>query len=187
MASTAPAVSKDWTYERYLALDDDRRYEILDGELIMTPAPSTLHQQMATELGYQLVGFVKEHNLGRVYYAPTDVVLAPKQVVQPDLLFVRADRVAEVVGERAIQGTPDLVVEIISPSSTHTDHFRKRVLYERFGVPEYWIVDPANRSIEVLTLREEGYELFSFAAESGSVSSHVLPGLSVTLEELLPR
>jgi Uma2 family endonuclease len=185
MASPAP-VSTGWTYQRYLELDDEQRYEILDGELLMTPAPGTRHQFIAGKLYRIVAQFAEDRKSGVVLPAPTDVVLDEDVVVQPDLLFVRGERVAEIVGEQAIQGAPDLVVEVLSPSSLDRDRHRKRDIYRRYGVREFWIVDPANRAIEVLVLEEGDYKLASFAAESGAVASTVLPGLAVAVAEVMP-
>ncbi len=185
MASTAPAPT-GWTYQQYLELDDEQRYEILDGELLVTPAPGTRHQDISRELGVRVAQFVSQRGLGKVYFAPTDVVLSEKQVVQPDILFIRAERVPEIVGERAVHGAPDLVVEILFPTSLHRDRHRKHALYERFGILEFWIVDPANRAVEVFVLAEKGYELASFAAEKGEATSRVLEGFAVEVSEIMP-
>ncbi|CAN5688152.1 Uma2 family endonuclease [soil metagenome] len=184
MASPAPT-ARGWTYHRYLELDDEHRYEILDGELLMTPAPGTRHQRIVEELQYRFARWVRQYNTGLLLPAPTDVVLAEDVVVQPDLLFIRAARVAEIVDERAVQGAPDLVVEILSPSSLERDRHRKREQYRRYGVPEFWIVDPANRAIEVLALQGEEYRLASFAANSGAVASRVLEGFAVSVAEVM--
>lgn len=183
-ASTAP-IAADWTYERYLELNDDQRYEIIDGELLLTPAPGTRHQRLVTKLGVRFEQFAAERGLGEVYFAPTDVVFAERQVVQPDILFIRAERIPDLVQELAVHGAPDLVVEILSPTSLHRDRHRKRALYERVGIPEYWIVDPANRAIEVFPLGEGGYELTSFAAEKGQVTSGVLEGFALEVAEIM--
>ena len=172
-----------WTYDRYLRLDDDERYEVINGELLVTPAPGTAHQRVIAELNFQIAGFVRSRELGEVFFAPTDVVLSESDVVQPDILFISGNR-ADIVKPRAIHGAPDLVVEIVSPSSVSRDRHSKLPLYERSGVREYWIVDPANRSIEVFILTENGYALHAFAATDGSVSSVVLDGFSVGAETL---
>lgn len=183
MASTAPT-STGWTYQRYLELNDDERYEILDGELLMTPAPGVHHQRIVEELQFRVAQWVRHYRTGLLLPAPTDVVLDDDVVVQPDLLFVRAERVAELVGERAVNGAPDLVVEVLSPSTLDRDRHRKRGIYRRYGVREYWIVDPANRAIEVLVLEEGDYRLASFAAENGAVASTVLPGFAAAVAEV---
>jgi Uma2 family endonuclease len=127
-----------------------------------------------------LQSFVSERNLGEVFYAPVDVVFGEHDIVQPDLLFVRREN-AGIVGQQAVEGTPDLIIEILSPGSLHLDRHRKRALYERVGVPEFWLVDPANRAIEVFRLGERGYELAWLAAETGLVRSVVLDGFEVDL------
>lgn len=187
MASPAPAIpsTHGWTYQQYLELDDEQRYEIIDGELILSPAPSTRHQAISLELVLRMNAWVGERNLGQVFYAPVDVVLNDDEVVQPDILFIRREN-AGIVGERAIHGAPDLAVEILSPSSVRLDRHRKRALYERAGVREFWLVDPANRVIEVFGLREGGYELASFAAEQGQVASGVLEGFVAEVAEVIP-
>jgi Uma2 family endonuclease len=177
---TTVAAPTRWTYHDYLRLDDDQTYQIVEGNLIVSPAPSIVHQRVSSRLYTSLQSFVSERNLGEVFYAPVDVVFGEHDIVQPDLLFVRREN-AGIVGEQAVVGTPDLIVEILSPGSLHLDRHRKRALYERAGVPEFWLVDPANRAIEVFRLGERGYELASFAAESGAVRSVVLDGFEVDL------
>lgn len=183
MASTAPA-PQGWTYQQYLELDDEQRYEIIDGELLLTPAPRVSHQSISRELSVRMAQFVAERGLGEVLYAPVDVVLGEDQVVQPDILFVSKQN-SGVIHERGIVGAPDLVVEILSPSSLRLDRHRKRALYERAGVREYWIVDPANRAIEVFALGPDGYELASFAAETGRVASGVMDAFEVEVAEVV--
>lgn len=182
MASTA-IPSGEWTYERYVELDDDQCYEIIDGELLMTPAPGTRHQIIAARLFSRLDRFVDERALGLVLFAPTDIVLSDQRVVQPDVLFVSTER-SQIIRDRAIHGAPDLVAEVLSPGSLHRDRHLKQPLYEEAGVREYWIVDPANRAIEVFTLTVDGYALASIAAESGQVTSGVLEGLIVDVEDV---
>ena len=178
MASGTAAIPGEWTYEKYLELDDDQRYEIIGGELLLTPAPDTRHQIAVSELGFRMMQFVREHKLGLVLFAPTDVVLDPPNVVQPDILFIRAENMG-ILKERAVQGAPDLVVEILSPSSVKRDRHRKMELYARAGVPEFWIVDPVYRTIEVFSLSDTGYKLLSFGGEDERVSSGVLKGFGV--------
>lgn len=175
---TTGAAPTRWTYHDYLRLDDDHAYQIVEGDLIVSPAPSIVHQRVSSRLYTSLQSFVSERNLGEVFYAPVDVVFGEHDIVQPDLLFVRREN-AGIVGQQAVEGTPDLIIEILSPGSLHLDRHRKRALYERAGVPEFWLVDPANRAIEVFRLGERGYELTSFAPETGPVRSVVLDGFEV--------
>jgi Uma2 family endonuclease len=177
------SAAADWTYDRYAELDDDQRYEIIDGVLLMTPAPGTRHQMVLTRLAGRLIPFVDKNQLGTLLLAPTDVVLAPNQVVQPDLLFVSSAR-AGIVDERAVNGAPDLVVEILSPTSLHLDRHRKFGLYESAGVREFWLVDPANKGIEISRNTPDGFDLETSASEAREVGSKVLVGLRIELSEL---
>ena len=139
MVSTRPATGL--TYEDYAKTSDDERWELLDGELVMVPAPNTFHQRVATDLVTLLNAFVKERYLGSVFSAPTDVVLSDTNVVQPDLLFVSRER-EHIITRANIQGAPDLAVEIRSPSTAERDLTVKRRLYAEHGVKEYWAGRP---------------------------------------------
>jgi Uma2 family endonuclease len=182
--ATIDEVSGPWTYERYYALDDDQRYEVIDGELLVVPGPGTVHQRIVGELFFRFATHVRAHGAGIVFFSPLDVVLDDRNVVQPDVLFIRKDA-PEIIDPRAIRGAPDLVVEIVSPSSRRRDRKVKAELYARARVPEYWIVDPAERSIEVLSLGDHGYELFSGAAGTGAAASKVLRGFAVDVAEVM--
>src|SRR6266498_4123278 len=130
-----------FTYEDYLLLPEDRRYEIIDGDLFMTPAPGTPHQRIVGNLYLRLRQHVDDSGLGEVLCAPCDVVLSPTDVVQPDILFVAAARLS-IIGEKYISEAPDLVVEVLSPSTAERDQDLKMKLYARFAVREFWIADP---------------------------------------------
>src|SRR6266487_2095606 len=173
MAAVLEKQAKRWTYEEYYRLDDDQRYEIIDGNLLMAPAPDTWHQDWSRELFRILDRHVRTHRLGKVYYAPIDVVLNEENTVQPDLVFI-ANANLGIVQRRAIFGTPDLLVELVSPSSVRRDRYDKKDFYARFGVKEYWIGDPANKSLEILTLKAGRYELHCAAEEKGNLTSLVL-------------
>lgn len=183
MAAVLEKQAKRWTYEEYYRLDDDQRYEIIDGNLLMAPAPDTWHQDWIGELHLLLQHHVKRHTLGKVFLSPTDVVLDSENTVQPDLIFVSAANVG-IIKQRAIFGTPDLLIELISPSSVRRDRYDKKELYARFGVKEYWIGDPANKSLEILTLKEGRYELYCAAQVNGKLTSLVLAGLEFDLTEI---
>jgi Uma2 family endonuclease len=127
---------------------------------------------------------VKQNKLGKIYSAPTDVVLDEENTVQPDLVFVAIANLA-IIQPRAIFGAPDLLVELISPGSVRRDRIEKKDLYARFGVKEYWIGDPANKSLEILTLKEDRYELHCAAETQGRLTSLVLVGLEFDLTEIL--
>ena len=183
MAAVLEKQAKRWTYEEYYRLDDDQRHEIIDGKLLMAPAPDMWHQDWSLNLTLLIATHVKHHNLGKVFVAPFDVVLDSENTVQPDLIFVATANLG-IIKQRAIFGVPDLLVELISPSSVRRDRYDKKELYARFGVKEYWMGDPANKSLEILTLKEGRYELHCAAEEKGKLTSLVLAGLEFDLTEI---
>jgi Uma2 family endonuclease len=145
------------TYEDYVLLPNDgKRYEILEGELTVTPAPSTKHQTASVNLLVLLSQYIKERDLGKLFHAPIDLILESTSVLQPDLLFVSKAR-KNIITERAIEGAPDLVVEILSPTTSRTDRVTKAQIYARHSVPAYWIVDPEREAIEIYVLETDGY------------------------------
>ncbi len=138
------------TYEDYRQLPDDgKRYEIIEGELYVTPSPTTQHQRVVFELAKWLDSFVRGRSLGEVLIAPLDVVLSEHTVVQPDIVFVSAERL-DRVRENGIFGAPDLVVEVVSASTRERDAGLKKRLYLRSGVVEYWLVDPEEGTLTVV-------------------------------------
>ncbi len=172
-----------FTYEDYLNTPDDKRYELLDGELVMPPAPGELHQSVSGMLGWKLVQFAVENRLGRVYHAPFDVVLSDMDVVQPDLIFVSNER-ADIITPANIQGAPDLVVEILSPSTAARDKTFKRSLYARHGITEYWMVDLTEKTIIVLRLGERGFEVVNTYGEGETLTSPTLQGFTLSLNDI---
>jgi Uma2 family endonuclease len=172
-----------YTYKDYLLIDDDKRYEVIRGGLIMVPAPFTTHQKTSINLVSIINKYVKEKGRGKFFYAPTDVVLSEDVVVQPDILFISKERL-EIIEEPAIMGSPDLIVEIVSPSSASYDTVEKRDIYEEYGVKEYWLVFPQEKAIEVLTLEEGIYREFCKGRKTGIVKSKIIVGLEVDLKEV---
>lgn len=147
------------TYEDYVLLPNDRnRYEILEGELTVTPAPSTKHQTASGNLFVLLAHYIKERDLGKLFHAPIDLILQSTSVLQPDLLFVSKAR-QRIITEKAIEGVPDLVIEILSPGTSRIDRVTKAQIYARYSVPAYWIVDPEQEVIEIYLLEADGYRL----------------------------
>jgi len=183
-----PPPQGEWTYEDYLRLPDDGwRYEIIKGVLYMVPAPTTSHQISVGNLGIAMSLFVRQKQAGFVFFAPTDVYL-PRQdtPVQPDLLFVAADR-QEIISERGIEGAPDLVVEVLSPRTWWKDRRVKMPLYEETGVPECWIVDPEMETIEVYVLEKGGYRLLGQWGREETAYSQVLEGFRIEVDEVIRR
>ena len=177
------STSVRFTYRDYLNLPEDRRYELIDGDLLMSPSPSERHQRILLELALVLTTFVKVHRLGRVYVAPFDVVLSDTDVVQPDILFVSGER-ASRIGEKAVHGSPDLVVEILSGSTADRDRTVKAKLYSRAGVRELWLLDPDAKTFEILVNTESGFRRDSISEVGRVARSPLLPGLEIEVVEL---
>jgi len=175
------------TYEDYLYFPEDgRRHELIDGEHYVTAAPNLKHQTAALNLAGDLRNFVRPRDLGRVWAAPTDVVLSEFDVVQPDVLFVSKARLHLAAEGENLQGAPDLVVEVLSPRTRRTDVITKRHLYEKFGVQEYWMVDPELETIEIYRLREGAFRREAeLSTENEDVATTpLLPGLEIALTEI---
>lgn len=175
-----------FTYEDYLLFPDDgKRHEIIDGDHYVTPAPSTKHQRILGNLHSILWNFLKQHKIGEVFVAPYDVVLSDLDVVEPDLLFISTAR-SSIITEKNIQGAPDLVIEIISESTRKTDEIIKRKLYERHGIPEYWIVDPELETVKVYRMTDQGYtRAAELSLESNNIlTTPLLADLRIPLSEI---
>ncbi|MCY4651613.1 MAG: Uma2 family endonuclease [Dehalococcoidia bacterium] len=171
------------TYEDYCNLPDDERYEVIDGELIMVAAPRRVHQASSRNIGTPLDTYVKANVLGEMYYAPTDVILSDINVVQPDILFVSRER-SHILADEGIRGAPDLVIEILSPSTAQFDTVRKRELYARFGVAEYWQVDTDDLSVVVLTLAGDDYETAGVSGLGDTLVSPLLTGFRLDVDDI---
>ena len=174
---------KKYTYEDYLKTSDDKQYELIDGELLMTPSPVPNHQRISRKLEFILEKFVTEINLGEIFDAPCDVYLDDENVIQPDILFISLDRLA-IIGEKNIQGAPDLAVEIISENSAYKDMVQKKRLYARFGVKEYWVVIPDCEEIEIYILKDNTYRLYKSYNKSDNLESPLLKGLNIALKDI---
>src|SRR5690625_4945404 len=150
--------SKLLTYDEYRSLPDDgNQYQLIGGRLIMSPSPTYFHQIISGNLFRILDPYVYENKLGKILYAPFDVVLSMRDVVQPDLMFISAGR-ADIIAENNVVEAPNLVIEIISEGTKTTDRISKKTLYEQNGAREYWIVDPQEETIEQFILREGTFE-----------------------------
>ena len=165
--------------------DDRNRYEIIGGQLIVSPSPSTRHQHVLLELASALRSYLANQQSGRIYVAPLDVRLSFYDVVQPDLLVVLDDR-KEIVQEHGIVGPPNLVVEILSPSSKTTDRVDKAALYASSGVQEYWIVDPMVETVTVYGLDGDRFAPSATLKRSADLYSVVLQGFVLDLDTIFP-
>lgn len=166
------------TYDDYLTLPNDgKRYEIIEGELTMSPAPEPDHQDVIGNIYSALRNFVRAHSLGKVYVSPIDVVLSMTDIVQPDIVFIAAERLA-FVKKKNIVAAPDIVIEVLSPSTEINDRTRKKVLYEKFGVKEYWIADMDAMAVEIYSLQGSQFGTPKVFKNSESVASAILTGFS---------
>lgn len=174
MATKVPV--RRWTYQDLFDLPPGKRYEIIEGELFEMPGPSSEHATAVINLILLLAPFVKALG-GRMFTAPIDVFMPGADPVQPDIVVLLPDRLG-LVATLGIDGVPSLLIEALSPSNLSHDRLRKRELYVRAGVGEYWLVDPVSRSIEVLVLDGTTYRLIVRATADEPVRSEVLPNAS---------
>ena len=176
------------TYEDYLNTPDEVRYELLDGELVRHLSPPLVHQRTLMDLAAPIYTFVEQHVLGDVFMRPFDVVLwedGEADVVEPDILFISTER-EHILTEANVQGAPDLVVEVLSPSTESVDRGYKRELYARHGVGEYWLVDPDARTVTVLRLGNGEYETAGAYGPGQTLASPTLEGLTIDVGEVFP-
>lgn len=179
----AATTEKIYTYEDYRKLPEGAPYQLIGGMLIMTPSPSTYHQIISMKLEVKLAVFVMEKDLGLVLYAPIDVYLNETNTYQPDILFIAKDR-QSIIGPDKINGAPDLVIEILSPSTAYYDLRKKFKVYEKSGVKEYWIIDPEEQSVEVFTLQEGKFMIGQKAEKQGHIQSAIVEGFNVPIETI---
>ncbi|MDP4244194.1 MAG: Uma2 family endonuclease [Bacteroidota bacterium] len=171
------------------ALDYDRLpegapYQLIGGKLMLSPIPSFFHQNIVGELFAELHAFVRQYDLGKVVLSPMDVHLTVVDVYQPDLLFICKENLSQINPNDRIRIVPDLVVEVLSPSTEEQDYVRKRMIYGECGVAEYWIVDPAEHTVEVLLNDQGRFERASFVKEPSELTSPMFPGFSMSLQKL---
>jgi Uma2 family endonuclease len=175
-------IERPYTAEDLAALPDDgRRYEIIGGELIVSPSPSERHQRVSTRLVRRIQSHVEDNDIGVAYTAPFDVHLGEHDIVEPDILVVLKENESRL-RHFGVAGPPDLVIEIVSPSSSGIDRIRKAATYATFGVPEYWIVDPAAETILAQTLTEGRFR--PIAHEDELIHSVQIVGLVIDPTEI---
>lgn len=172
------------TYEQFRQLPDDgKRYELIRGEVHLTPAPNTKHQFVVHNLDMSLGAYVHKNKLGEIWEAPLDVRITEDTALQPDLIFVASTR-AEIIREEFIAGTPDLVVEVLSASTAAHDRATKLPLYAEAGVKEVWLIDPQAKTVEVLKLQGKKYLVDATLAGDQVLTSNLFPGWQLPLTEL---
>jgi Uma2 family endonuclease len=179
----------DWTWADYLRLPEDgQRYEIIQGVLYVSPAPSFDHQFSVLELAARFRSFVRARELGLVLVAPFDVRLpGVANPVQPDLIYFRAGNVPRA-GDQHFEGVPDLVAEVLSPGTSRLDQYVKFGAYEKAGVREYWLLDPKSRTVAVYILESESgeYEESGRFNEGEAARSGLLDGFEAEVSDLFP-
>jgi Uma2 family endonuclease len=181
MAQPKPRIK--FTVKDYMTTPEDKRYQLLDGELILAPSPTTWHQRILLRLYRAVDEFVASGGLGEVLLAPCDVVLSDHDVFEPDLLFVSNDR-SNIVTTANLRGAPDMVVEVLSPGTARYDRGYKQTLYSRHGVREYWLVDPDAGTVEVLAASGQGLAPVAAYTREDTLTSPLLAGLSIDLAEI---
>ncbi len=177
-----------YTYDDYCELPDDgNRYEVIDGALYMAPAPHPRHQRILFNLTLLFAPFVTGGNAwGEAFFAPIDVIFASEDVFQPDLIFISRERL-HIISDRGLEAAPDLVVEVLSPSTRSRDLNLKRRRYAHFGVPEYWPIDPETRTIRVLDLFGGEYVERGTFGVGDELTTSLIPGLVIPVEEVFER
>ncbi len=177
------------TYQAYRKMefdeDDNFQYELLNGVLMKKGSPTIQHQRIAGNIYFLLRLFVEKKKLGEVFTTPLNVVLDEHNAPQPDIIFIGNDKKLILnENEQVIIGIPDIVVEVLSPGSVRRDRIDKKAIYEKAGVPEYWIVDPNYKNVEIYHLKEGRYDLFGFVEETGIVKSSVLKDFELALSQI---
>lgn len=172
-----------YTYEDYLRINDDNQYELIGGELILVPSPKTRHQRISGRLYRIIADFATKNNLGELLYAPIDVVLSETDKPQPDIMFISNERL-DIIAEDNIKGAPDLVIEVLSQSTAKYDRVEKNRMYYKYGVKEYWVVDPEIKVIEVYTAGEKNWIIAGTYDNKEVLESPLLPGLQINLADV---
>jgi Uma2 family endonuclease len=162
--------------------DDGQRYEVLEGDLIVSPSPKVKHQEIVLRV-IRLLDQADRAECGRLLLAPMDVALSPRDVVEPDLLFIAKDRLG-IVTEDNVQGAPDLVVEVISEGSRKRDAITKRDLYARYGVRFYWLVDPEEETVRVFELQDGAYGEPTTLRAGQQLTCPLFPGITAGVGRL---
>jgi len=175
------------TYDDLLLLPEDRnRHELIDGEHYVTPPPTFRHQGISGSFYLLIASWLESHPVGRIYYAPVDIVFSMFDVVEPDLLYLSNDRLAKIATPKNVQGAPELLIEIGSPGTRKRDETIKKRLYERYGVDEYWVVDPETDVVRVYRREAKGFSRATeLSREAGDVlTTALLPGLEIPLSRI---
>ncbi|HEV2491705.1 MAG TPA: Uma2 family endonuclease [Terriglobia bacterium] len=179
------AISTNFTHADLLVMPDDgKRREIIDGELFVTPSPLSKHQLAVGRIAAAFFRYLDDHPIGELLLAPLDVILSDYDVLEPDLLFILNEHRSII--QDWVRGAPDLVIEVLSPTTARQDRGPKLKAYARFGVPEYWIVDAEERVVEVYRLTEQGYRPAQTLRGREALTSPLLPGFALSPQDIFP-
>ncbi len=174
------------TISEFVDLDFDEGYiyELINGEIMRRTSPNRDHQDVSMAISTFMNTFILTNKLGKLYAAPLDVYLTEFDLVVPDLVFISKDNPAIQKNNRCIEGTPDLIIEILSKGTQKLDRGKKMTQYRLNKVKEYWIIDPRNQTVEVYELQNGIFEMISYAEESGEIESNVLEGFKLAVENI---
>ncbi len=183
MVKTIPE-KQSYTYKDYASLPEGAPYQLIGGQLIMTPSPIPYHQKVSKKLEFMLYEYVElKNHLGEIFDSPIDVYLEEKETYQPDIIFISKERL-EIIKEQKIEGAPDLVIEILSPSTAYYDLRHKKEIYAKHGVKEYWIVDPIEKNIEVYENKNREFIIIQIVRKKGKIRSTIISGFELEIETI---
>ncbi|MCI0694969.1 Uma2 family endonuclease [candidate division KSB1 bacterium] len=176
-----------FTYEDYLNLPDNgKRYEIINGELYMVPAPTLGHQDTIGEFHLTIGIFLKANPIGKIYLAPTDIIFSDIDVLQPDLIFVSKEKF-DILTRENIQGAPDLVIEVLSPGTEKRDRTIKLKAYSKFGVLEYWMANDEKATVEVWRRKGKKLVFHALLDKTQTLTTPLLPELEIPLAKIFQK
>ena len=180
-------LTKRLTYSDYVQLTppDSGHYQLIQGELMTMTSPNTRHQRIIRLLTKSLESYLEKYPIGEIFLSPMDVVFTDGDVYQPDILFILESN-KHIIEETKINGVPDLIVEVLSPSNAYYDLVVKKKIYEKCGVREYWIVDPLQNTLDLYVLHNNKFQHKIQIEKKGKIPSEIFPGLDLDLETILP-
>jgi len=174
---------KKYTVKDYDLLEEGAPFQLINFDLVMSPSPLAVHQQILFDLSEIVVLYNISSRKGQWMYAPMDVKFDDGNVLQPDILYIAEERKAELIKDR-VEGAPDLIIEILSPSNAYYDLRQKKELYEKYGVKEYIIIDPIAQNADLYILKDSVYQLHQKAQKTEQLNSVLLPGLTIDLQKI---
>ena len=174
---------KAYTYKDYSKLPEGAPYQLIKGRLVMTPSPTIYHQKIIGRIHLVLAQYVYANQLGEVILSPVDVYFSETETYQPDIIFVSANQLS-IIGEERVSGAPDLIIEVLSPSTAYYDLRHKMNIYEEFGVIEYWIVDPMDQTLDIFQRNDGVFHLRKKYTQSEVIDSPLIHGLTMNLGDV---